>query len=72
VLVTVGERARLIADGAMAEGMPSEAVRPCATVEEASEVLDDLLEAGDIVLVKASRVMGLERVVEGIVNPRVG
>jgi len=71
VLVTVGERASRIADGARAEGMAPENVRPCATAEEASEVLDDLLEPGDVVLVKASRVMGLERVVEGIVEPRV-
>jgi UDP-N-acetylmuramoyl-tripeptide--D-alanyl-D-alanine ligase len=72
VLVTVGERAHRIADGARAEGSGQLEVRPCATAEEASEVLDDLLEAGDVVLVKASRVMGLERVVEGIVNPLVG
>ncbi len=71
-LVTVGERARRIADGAVAEGMDRLVVRPCAGADEASEVLDDLLEPGDVVLVKASRVMGLERVVEGIVNPRVG
>lgn len=71
-LVTVGDRARRIADGARAEGMSSDAVRACVTADEASEVLDDLLEAGDVVLVKASRVMGLERVVEGIVTPRVG
>jgi UDP-N-acetylmuramoyl-tripeptide--D-alanyl-D-alanine ligase len=71
VLVTVGERAARIADGARAEGMDPERVRPCATVDEASEVLDDELEPGDVVLVKASRVMGLERIVEGIVEPRV-
>lgn len=71
ILVTVGDKARRIADGASAEGMDSSVVRPCASVEEASEVLDDLLEPGDVVLVKASRVMGLERVVEGIVDPRV-
>ncbi|MBU4556518.1 MAG: UDP-N-acetylmuramoyl-tripeptide--D-alanyl-D-alanine ligase [Actinobacteria bacterium] len=70
-LVTVGERARRIADGARAEGMPDEVIRPCQTPEEATEVLDDLLAAGDAVLVKASRVMGLERIVEGIVDPRV-
>ncbi len=70
VLVTVGERARRIADGAKAEGMPETDVRPCASVEEAIEVLDDLVVAGDVVLVKASRVMGLEAVVEGIVSPR--
>ncbi len=71
LLVTVGERAKRIADGARAEGMPDEMIRPCATTDEATEVLDDILEAGDVVLVKGSRVMGLERVVEGIVDPRV-
>lgn len=68
-LVTVGERARRIADGARATGMSADRVRPCATVDEASEVLDDLLEAGDTVLVKASRSMGLERIVEGVLRP---
>ena len=71
VLIVVGERARHIADGARAAGFEAEAIRPCATAEEASEVLDDLLEPGDTVLVKASRIMGLETVVEGIMDPRV-
>jgi UDP-N-acetylmuramoyl-tripeptide--D-alanyl-D-alanine ligase len=70
-LVTVGERARRIADGARAAGMLGTSVRPCASAAEASEVLDDLLSPGDVVLVKASRVMGLELVVEGMVEPRV-
>lgn len=71
VLVTVGERARRIAEGATAAGMAPDRVRPCVTADEASEVLDDVLEQGDVVLVKASRVMGLERVVEGIIQPHV-
>ncbi|MDZ4655469.1 MAG: UDP-N-acetylmuramoyl-tripeptide--D-alanyl-D-alanine ligase [Coriobacteriia bacterium] len=70
-LVTVGECARRIAEGAVAVGMNPDSVRPCVTAEEASEVLDDLLERGDVVLVKASRVMGLEHVVEGIIQPHV-
>ncbi len=70
-LVTVGDRARRIAEGAAAAGMPADAIRPCATADEASEVLDDLLGEGDVVLVKASRVMGLERVVDGITQPHV-
>jgi UDP-N-acetylmuramoyl-tripeptide--D-alanyl-D-alanine ligase len=65
-LVTVGGLARRIAEGALAEGMPPESVRPCETLEEASEVLDDLLEPGDVALVKASRSMDLGRIVEGI------
>ena len=71
VLVTVGERASRIADGAIAEGMTPSSVRPCAGVEEAGEVLDDLLAPGDVVLVKASRCMELERIVEGILKPHV-
>ncbi len=71
VLVTVGPRARRIADGARAEGKADDEIRPCVSPDEAVEVLDDLLESGDVVLVKASRIMGLERIVEGIVNPRV-
>lgn len=71
VLVTVGERARRIAEGAVAAGMDIDMVRPCVTAEEASEVLDDIAEPGDTVLVKASRVMGLESVVEGMIEPRV-
>lgn len=70
VLVTVGPRARRIAEGARAEGMAEDDVRPCATAEEAIEVLDDTLSAGDVVLVKASRVMGLETVVRELVSPR--
>jgi UDP-N-acetylmuramoyl-tripeptide--D-alanyl-D-alanine ligase len=71
VLVTVGESAVRIADGARAEGMPAERTKPCGNVAEAIEVLDDVVERGDVVLVKASRAMGLEAVVEGIVSPRV-
>jgi UDP-N-acetylmuramoyl-tripeptide--D-alanyl-D-alanine ligase len=71
VLVTVGSLAKRIADGALAAGMPAAAVRPCSTADEASEVLDDLLTSEDVVLVKASRVMGLERIVDGIIQPHV-
>ena len=56
---------------AVAAGMAPSSVRPCSEVEEASEVLDDLLAPGDVVLVKASRCMELERIVEGILNPHV-
>lgn len=71
-LVVAGRKARRIGEGARAAGMLSSDIRPCATPEEALEVLDDILEAGDVVLVKASRAMRLEAVVEGLVNPRVG
>lgn len=71
VLVAVGTLGARIGDGARAAGMAAEDIRPCIDAIEASEVLDDLVEAGDTVLVKASRVLGLETVVEGMMNPRV-
>jgi UDP-N-acetylmuramoyl-tripeptide--D-alanyl-D-alanine ligase len=70
ILVTVGPRAVRIGDGACAEGMPQNAVHQCGAAADAVRVLEGLLQPGDVVLVKASRVMGLESVVEGIVSPR--
>lgn len=69
VLVTVGPRARHIADGARAEGMSIDTIHACATAGEATATLRGLLRHNDAVLVKASRVMGLESVVEEIVSP---
>lgn len=70
-LITVGERAIRIADGARAEGMEDESIWPCASVDEALDVLEKRLVPGDVMLVKASRVIGLEALVDGIVSPRV-
>lgn len=71
ILVAVGGLGERIAAGARSAGMSEDVVRPCVDAVEAVEVLDDIVEPGDTVLVKASRVMGLEAVVEGMMNPRV-
>lgn len=71
-LITVGPRAVRIADGARAAGMPANAVSTYATVAELLPRVSADLAPGDTVLVKASRVMGLEAVVEGIVSPVAG
>lgn len=70
-LVTVGKRAQRISDGARAEGMDTTQIHPFDSVENAARCLSELLVPGDVVLVKASRVMGLERIIEGIVSPGV-
>lgn len=70
-LITVGEKAARIADGARAEGMAEDFIRVCSDAEDARATLMQVAQPGDIVLVKASRVMGLEHVVEGIVQPDV-
>lgn len=69
ILLSIGPRARHIADGARAGGMAADRIHACATVGEATEVLRSTLRHNDAVLVKASRVMGLESVVEEIVSP---
>jgi UDP-N-acetylmuramoyl-tripeptide--D-alanyl-D-alanine ligase len=58
-LLTVGSMARLTADAARLAGLRQ--VRACANVSEASRALRRLVESGDVVLLKASRVVGLEQ-----------
>ena len=66
LLVAVGPRARFLADGAVAAGLPAAAVSTVDTPEEAAERLAHLLRAGDAVLFKASRGVGLERAVAAL------
>ncbi len=67
-LLCVGQLAALIAEDALAAGMSETEVMTLDTVADVLEVLDSRLEPGDAVLVKASHFMGLDRVVEGLVN----
>jgi UDP-N-acetylmuramoyl-tripeptide--D-alanyl-D-alanine ligase len=66
VLVVFGDDARVLADAARAAGHPD--VRLVTTPEETSEVLQQELRAGDVCLIKASRAVGLEAVVEAVVG----
>ncbi|MDR3053152.1 MAG: UDP-N-acetylmuramoyl-tripeptide--D-alanyl-D-alanine ligase [Coriobacteriales bacterium] len=70
LLLTVGQRARLIAQGARDGGMSAASVVQCADVAQALHVLDphslSLLAQKPVVLVKASRSLELERVVQGV------
>ena len=59
-LVTVGEEARMIAVGAVREGVEPERVTECGDRVEALAVVRELARPGDVVFVKASRVAGLE------------
>jgi UDP-N-acetylmuramoyl-tripeptide--D-alanyl-D-alanine ligase len=60
-LVTVGEPGRVIARAAVREGMEAAHVRECATADDAGAQVRALVRPGDVVLVKASRAVGLER-----------
>ncbi len=60
-LVAVGPGARLIAVGALREGVEADRVTTCDEVSEAVAAVRAFARPGDVVLVKGSRVAGLER-----------
>jgi UDP-N-acetylmuramoyl-tripeptide--D-alanyl-D-alanine ligase len=69
-LISVGEQARSIADGALAAGMARKSVRWCLDQNEALDVVLNSAGATDVVLVKASRLAHLEEMVEKLLLPR--
>jgi UDP-N-acetylmuramoyl-tripeptide--D-alanyl-D-alanine ligase len=72
VLVLVGELAKAAGAGALEAGMPSARVVHFADTAEAAARLDALLARGDVVLLKASRAMRFERIVEALSAARGG
>ena len=65
-LIVVGAGAAGIAEGADAAGMDPASIIRVRDAEEAIESLPPRLRDGDVVLVKASRGIALERVVDGL------
>jgi UDP-N-acetylmuramoyl-tripeptide--D-alanyl-D-alanine ligase len=69
ILITIGERGRLIGEHARALGMPAERVLHLDGNEAAAAYLSRTLQAGDKVLVKGSRGMAMEQIVEALARP---
>jgi UDP-N-acetylmuramoyl-tripeptide--D-alanyl-D-alanine ligase len=65
-LVTVGDEARAIARAAVREGQPTENAEAVADAAAAAAAVRAWARAGDVVLIKGSRVVGLERVAEAL------
>ncbi len=65
-LITVGSRAELISRGAKQAGLPKQRRRHLSDIESLIPQLDNLIEPGDAVLVKASRGCRLERCVRAL------
>ena len=64
-LVAVGgPPAAALAEAALAAGLSPARVRYLATSDEAAEIVSRLVEAGDVMLVKGSRGVRIDRVVE--------
>jgi UDP-N-acetylmuramoyl-tripeptide--D-alanyl-D-alanine ligase len=63
-IIGVGPLAAHIVEGAASAGAPASALRSAGTAEEAGRLLLEELRAGDVVLLKASRGIGLERAID--------
>ncbi len=65
-LITVGERGRMIAAAACRAGLPAAVITELDTVEQAIDLLQGRLQAEDVVLVKGSHGMHMERIVAAL------
>lgn len=68
ILITVGEKAKGYAEGALGCGMPRGSIFESKSAGRALELLSCIVEPGDVILVKASRFMELERVAQALVS----
>jgi len=69
-LITVGGRARWIAEEARASGMLSSCVHPTDSNADAIAVLQGLIRAGDVILVKGSRAAAMDAIVDALSWPK--
>jgi len=70
LLVTVEQGGNQIAEGAAAGGMPAEAIIRILSVEAAVTRVPALIRPNDVVLVKGSRALEMERIVSALVEAR--
>ena len=65
-LMVVGDGATGIAEGAEAAGLPASAIHRVRDADAALSALPPRLREGDVVLIKASRGVALDTVVDGL------
>lgn len=66
LLFTIGPRAKFIAQGAQKAGFPFENIFSFVRPEQAKKEVASKIGQGDLILIKASRAIGLEKIVEQI------
>lgn len=67
-LVTVGDMGRLITEGAREAGMANDRIYSYQTADDAARALVEMVRAGDVVLVKGSQSMRMERVSKALLQ----
>jgi UDP-N-acetylmuramoyl-tripeptide--D-alanyl-D-alanine ligase len=68
-LITLGERAKIIAEAALDAGLPAEKITILENAEQVIQYLQPNLNSGDIVLVKGSNLMRMDRIVSALEYP---
>jgi UDP-N-acetylmuramoyl-tripeptide--D-alanyl-D-alanine ligase len=68
VLVVVGKLAKLISEAAVDAGFPANSVHHCENSTLAAQEVPALVREGDVILVKGSRAMKMERIVEALIG----
>lgn len=66
ILITVGPRSKFIADAAFKNGLAKKNIFSFDTADEAKSKVQEVIRKGDLILIKASRAMALDKIVEEI------
>ena len=66
LIVAVGKLAEHVVKGAQEAGMSQKKTKTCNLTKEACEVVSNLIKKGDTLLVKGSRAMKMEQIVQGL------
>lgn len=66
VLITVGLRGKLIAEAAQNVGMNQKSIFVTDTIDEAVRILEEKIQKGDLLLIKGSQGVRMERIVKRI------
>ena len=72
IVVGVGKRSEALLDGARAAGFSEERLYHFDNADSAANFLERYIRPGDLVLVKASRGIGLDRVIDRLTNAPAG
>jgi UDP-N-acetylmuramoyl-tripeptide--D-alanyl-D-alanine ligase len=68
MLITVGPEARIIGEEAGAQGMPAESIRCFDSPQDAVDFLRDIIGRDDVILVKGSSPLHLERAIRSLLQ----
>jgi UDP-N-acetylmuramoyl-tripeptide--D-alanyl-D-alanine ligase len=69
-LLAMGDEAPIVVESAIRRGLPMERARVVESHSEAISLLRQMIQSGDWILIKGSRRMAMERIVEGLAEGR--